>query len=582
MTALWLSIVLLPLLPALLLAGPKAMRQLALRLVPWVGVPAILTALWATPDHFVTIPWLMHETRMGLDATGQVFFLLTAVLWTLGAIYGKAYLRDDPRRERFWVFYLLAMTGNLALVPCQDMLGFYLFFVLMTLASFGLVVHEDTRFAHFAGKVYIAMAVIGEVILLTGMLLAVQAAGGTDLAQVRGALAQDKAAVAPVLLFVGFGIKAGAMLLHMWLPLAHPAAPTPASAVLSGAMIKAGLLGWMRFLPAGELAMPIGGSLVIGLGLAAAFFGAIIGALQIQPKSNLAYSSISQMGFMTVGMGVGLVHPQTWPIVAPTVALYALHHSFAKGTLFLGVGLASSAAHTIWRCRMLMLGLALPAVALAGAPLTSGYLAKAALKGAIGELGGPWHFWLDLLLPVAAVGTTVLLGRYLYLVYPRSHPPAAAEVKRGLWPPWLALLAAVALVSWLVPQWYALELARPDAVTWGGLWLSIWPVLLGAVMVAIGVRYGQSVTARWEVPPGDVVVLFLRWTRWIVQRWRYVIVPVSTRSARRLIRFRNRLLLKVTRLMMRGEAGLLRWGTGGVLFLLVVMVLSLLLIWLQT
>ena len=94
----------------------------------------------------------------------------------------------------------------------------------------------------------------------------------------------------------GFGIKAGALALHFWLPLAHPAAPVPASAVLSGAMIKAGLLGWLRFLPLGYAALPAAGLGLVGVGLAAALIGAAAGALQRNPKTVLAWSSVARWG----------------------------------------------------------------------------------------------------------------------------------------------------------------------------------------------------------------------------------------------------------------------------------------------
>jgi formate hydrogenlyase subunit 3/multisubunit Na+/H+ antiporter MnhD subunit len=120
---------------------------------------------------------------------------------------------------------------------------------------------------------------------------------------------------------------AGVYALHVWLPLAHPVAPTPASAVLSGAMIKAGLLGWLRFLPLGEAATPGWGNVCTIAGLAAAFDGVLVGCTQDNAKTVLAYSSISQMGFMTMAVGVGLTVPAVWTQALTATALYALHHA---------------------------------------------------------------------------------------------------------------------------------------------------------------------------------------------------------------------------------------------------------------
>jgi formate hydrogenlyase subunit 3/multisubunit Na+/H+ antiporter MnhD subunit len=172
------------------------------------------------------------------------------------------------------------------------------------------------------------------------------------------------------LLVTGFGIKAGLPLLHMWLPLAHPAAPPAASAVLSGAMIKAGLVGWLRVLPLGfDTAGLWGWALLVG-GVAASFGAALVGVTQRNPKAVLAYSSVSQMGLITSLLGCGLLQPGLWPALQVVIVLFAVHHGLAKGALFLGAGIAHHRRDLPpW---LLWAGLVLPGLALAGAPLTSG------------------------------------------------------------------------------------------------------------------------------------------------------------------------------------------------------------------
>ena len=112
--------------------------------------------------------------------------------------------------------------------------------------------------------------------------------------------------------------------MHVWLPLAYKAAPTPASAVLSGAMINAGLLGWLRFMPLGLEALPQWSVVVLAAGFGAAFYGVLVGLFQEEPKTVLAYSSISQMGLMTVGVGIGLAAPESWPLCSSVVLVFAL------------------------------------------------------------------------------------------------------------------------------------------------------------------------------------------------------------------------------------------------------------------
>jgi formate hydrogenlyase subunit 3/multisubunit Na+/H+ antiporter MnhD subunit len=333
--------------------------------------------------------------------------------------------------------------------------------------------------------------------------------GGTlDVADIAASIAESPARNLIVgLLLGGFGIKAGAVPLHAWLPLAHPVAPTPASAALSGCMIKAGLLGWLRFLPLGLVSMPEWGSIVVAGGLAAAFFGVVAGLTQKDPKTTLAYSSISQIGLINVSIGVGLMEPATWPMAMVACPVYAMHHGLAKGALFLGVGVAGSTAAAAWPRRLLTAGLAWPALALAGAPLTSGWVAKAALKEATVMAPPFWYQSLDVLLPVAAVGTTVLMWRFLAIVLqPPKHrmhgtPP-------GLWLPWTLLVAAGAAVVWVVPGLYGFEVVGHSLVQPRSIWVALWPPIAGTALYLsratwmrwLGVRRQVSIAA------GDFVV----------------------------------------------------------------------------
>src|SRR5690606_9904977 len=152
-----------------------------------------------------------------------------------------------------------------------------------------------------------------ELLLFAGMTAAVAVAGRIELPAVRAAVAASPSGpIVAGLLLAGFGVKVGAVPLHMWLPLAHPAAPTPASAVLSGAMSTAGLLGWLRVLPFGDASLPSIGIWVLAAGMLAAFAGVAAGLTQTDAKTALAYSSISQMGLLTMAVGAGLAAPEAW------------------------------------------------------------------------------------------------------------------------------------------------------------------------------------------------------------------------------------------------------------------------------
>jgi formate hydrogenlyase subunit 3/multisubunit Na+/H+ antiporter MnhD subunit len=525
----WLAAaMLLPLALAALIPA-HSMRAAALALAPWAPLPALGLALFGAPGAALEAPWLLLGARFGLDATARIFLFFTAALWLAAGLYARAWLAGDPRQARFAGFFLLTCAGNLGLILAQDVASFYLFFALMTFAAYGLIVHDGTPEARRAARVYLVMAVLGEAALLAGFLLLVHAAGTIELGR-----AAQLAASAPLreaiiaLLLAGFGVKAGALALHLWLPLAHPVAPTPASAVLSGAIIKVGLLGWLRFLPLGAQALPDLGALVIAAGLAAAFYGAALGVMQRDAKVVLAYSSVSQMGLMTVGVGAGLLAPAAWPALLPVVTLYALHHAFAKASLFFGVGVAARAAGARpW----LLLAQLLPALTLAGAPLTSGALAKAHLKDALTILPAPWPTWLMWLLPLAAAGTTVLMIRFLF-VTGTGHAPRQA-VASGLWRAWCLLwllwLLGFVLLAWAAPwSWSPERFARILAP--GALWTSLWPLAAGTLAAALAMlpRLRRPLPA---IPPGDLLAPLEHALRWVVEAGRRVPALAAARRA---------------------------------------------------
>jgi len=471
------------------------------RLSAWAALPALAVALLAPVGVREAYSWFLLDVRLGVDETGRVFLLFTALLWLLAGMFGGNYLAEDRHRGRFFFFFHLSMSGNLGLILAQDMAGFYLFFALMSFASYGLVIHNGDASALRAGRIYLSLVVVGEVLLFSAVVILFNLTGSLDLPGVAHSPANK--IVLPLVL-LGFGIKAGSLPLHVWLPLAHPASPTPASAVLSGAMIKAGLLCWIRFLPLGEAALPEWGAVCVMGGVLAAFFGVLVGVVQTHPKTVLAYSSISQMGFMTVGIGVGLLRADLWPLAQTAVVIYALHHAFAKGTLFLGAGVAGGVLRHGRARWWFVLGLVLPALSLAGAPFTSGMVAKIALKSAVAGLPEPWSACLASLLPLAAAGTTCLMIRFLFIVL--RDLPGEPHAVPGLWLPWTAMILLTALTAWLLPE---AQSSVRNAWSLSAFVKAVWPVALGglAALAAFFSVQGKVAKRIPQIPAGDILAL---------------------------------------------------------------------------
>ncbi|WP_142848021.1 proton-conducting transporter membrane subunit [Telmatospirillum sp. J64-1] len=470
---------------ALFLLAMTRKRGWAARLAPVAPLPALAAAFLVPVGSEMVLPDLLLGLRLGIDGPAPVFLAFTALIWA-GAAWA---MRADPQLlegragARFLLAFLATMTGNLGVVLALDGPGFYLFFTVMTFGGYGLIARQDGPEAAWAAKLYLGLALVGEMVMLAGFLLAESGAA---------ALAIGLA------FYFGMGVKHGVLPLHAWLPPAHGIAPVPASALLSGAMLKAGLLGWMRFLPLAEDALPDLSGLMVAGGLAAAFLAALAGIMQKKAKMVLGYSSISQMGILTVGFGLASADPSRWSLVLPALVLMALHHALVKAALFLGVG--SSRDGTLGRLAFPLL--VLLSLAIAGFPLTGGALAKLWLDEVGGgyEIDMAWTGALGLLLPFTATASTLLMARFLWLVRPGTPPAVAAPVTPA---PFLLLA-----VAGLVGPWFLL-LAQHDAplllaLAPDHLWKTLWPVLLGLVPVVAALRSGRGMPS--PVPPGDVAV----------------------------------------------------------------------------
>lgn len=432
-----------------------------------------------------------------LDPPGAVLLGAAALLWSAAGLYAQTYLRDTPGATRFAGWWLLTLSGSLGVFVAGDLVSFYLTFAVASLAGFGLVVQDGTPAARRAGALYLLLAVLGEIALLFAFALLAAATPGDSLA-IGDTIAPLSAGggqnITALLLVIGFGMKMGLVPLHVWLPIAHPAAPMPASAVLSGAIIKAGVIGLIRFLP--ETSAPLGWGVVLAaIGFLTAYWGVAMGLTQRNPKTVLAYSSVSQMGVVAAAVGMGIV--QSIEGTSLHAAFYALHHTLAKGALFLGVGVALAAGA---QARLLVVPLALVlALGFGGLPPTGGALAKAAVKD---ELGAGVVAWLAAL---SALGSTVLMLHFVQRVWVAAREAPSAAVAPGLVVPWLGLGCAALVLPWFLPGILAVD---AEAKIWEPA--SVAPVLAGIVLALAWRRWGGAVPA---VPEGDLITFLQRGAR---------------------------------------------------------------------
>ena len=574
----WLLVIILPLLAALLTAFLPAGSRNAPTIFIFASLPAIWTGLVEVPE--ISLDWFILGTHFSLDTPRRIILLLTGILWASSGFFAGLYLKEDARNSSFYFYFGTAMAGNFGLLIAADAASFYTFFALMTFASYGLVIHSQTHSARQAAKVYLVMSIIGELFIISALFLAVQSAGSMLLADIPPALASASNGPFIFLLgLIGFGVKVGAIPLYFWLPLAHPAAPVPASAVLSGAMIKAGLVGWMHFTPVGLVTWPSFSLLIVSLGFTAALGAVIIGLLQVDPKTNLAYSSISQMGLMTAFLGLGLYGGFPAGIILPAIALYAFNHGTAKALLFLGTALPAKVGG-YWRILM-WLGLGLGVLAIAGGPLTGGLWTKYLLKTFLGKTNLPGIDFFSYLLSLSAITTTLLLSRFLHLLG-QVEPPKENKIPSFILP-WIFLLFAggwwTMSPTLLSSELMSLIIGEESMLSffWNPItiWTALWPILLtaGGLVVIFTLKF--SFLNRWpqekpQIPAGDFLYILLWLWRKIEKPFQKAMASLqslmqSRQSAEKII---NKFIdnKKTIQISSSAEALLRRWEVVGISF----------------
>ena len=498
MTALLLGATLVVPLALLAACASPAWRDRMPKLLVLAPLPGLAAALFAAD----AAPWVIDADRLrftiGLDRPAALLLGVVSLLWSLAGAYANAYLGEGPHAGRFSAWWLLTLAGSLGVFVAGDLVSFYLVFAMASLAAFGLVVHDGTAKAQRAAKIYLLLAVLGEIVLLLAFALLAEAAPGDSLAitDVLPALAHSPwRGLTIALLIAGFGLKAGLVPLHVWLPLAHPAAPMPASAVLSGAIIKAGIIGLIRFLPY-DGSVGDWGCWLAAVGFVTAFWGVGVGITQSNPKTVLAYSSVSQMGVVAAVLGMGLVAGDA--ATTMNAAFYAAHHVLAKGALFLVVGVAALAWQRSLRLAVIVVAVVL-ALGFGGLPLTGGALAKAAVKD---ELGSGMAGALSAL---SAVGSTMLMLHFVHRLHasmPARGSDDGGRASPGLLLPGFGLAAMAVFLPWLL---FGPVAGHPiaDLFAPAALWSATWPVMIGMALAAAVVRWGGALP---RIPEGDLLV----------------------------------------------------------------------------
>lgn len=416
------------LLPLLLGVGCAFVKEAdTRRAVPILGgVQAVITVLAVVAALFLrgteSAVWHMSESltfALHLDLFGAVVCVLVTVCWLLSVPFSSVYMPHSGEQMRYYAFLFLTEAALLGTALAADFITLYLFFELTTLLSAPLVLHERNRNALVGAGKYLYYSIGGAFVALFGVV--VLYSGGIDLRFTPGG---HQAALTPLMfigvgcIILGFSAKAGLYPLHNWLPTAHPAAPAPASALLSGLITKAGVVAVVRLLFFTVDAAALRGTWVqtvcITLALVTVFMGSLMGCFEKVLKKRLAYSSISQISYVLLGLFLLSEDGLTGSI------LQMLFHAAAKVALFQCAGAVILLTGRTRVDQLRGLGRKMPLVFIAFT------LASLSLVG-IPPFGGFWSKWylataaLDALpgflsyaVPVVLLLSALLTAGYLF------------------------------------------------------------------------------------------------------------------------------------------------------------------------
>lgn len=431
-------------------------------------VALVLTALLVAVVRQGQTPTLMLAAivppvriAFRVDAFGALFALTVAGLFVSALIFAVGYFRDDERQWRFYAFASACLGCMLGVAFAANLLTLLAFYELFSLLSYPLIVHDRTPAAFAAGLKYIAYILGGSALILVGLVLVYHLADSVGFVP-GGILTESHVpAATPRLLLVtlaclvsGFGVKAAIMPLHGWVPDAHPAAPAPFSAVLSGVMVAAGAFAIVRVLFevfGADLLSRLGAMPWLSLLAALSVIVAAMLAIGEQDlKRRLAYSTISQMAY--VPLAASVLHPDA----LAGGLLHISHHALLKGGLFFCAGLiaVNIGATRIGELRGLArlmpltaLAMTVLAAGLVGVPPLSGFLSKWLLGRGLLAAGGTLELAI---LFAGALLAAVYLWPLVFLAWLPAAPSRRA-LKQDIASRWMTpALVAVTLLSALL------------------------------------------------------------------------------------------------------------------------------------
>lgn len=340
--------------------------------------------------------------NLTLDGFRALYGTIAAFMWFMSTLFSREYFGHYRNRNRYYLFLLLTLGATEGVFLSADFYTTFLFFEMMSFTSYVWVAHDERQESLRAAGTYLAVAVIGGLVMLMGIFLLYNMTGTLRFDELIGLTTKEgmkgadrkKLWAAGLCMLFGFGAKAGAFPLHIWLPKAHPVAPAPASALLSGILTKAGMFGILILTSYLFLWDSAWGSMILGIGVCTMVIGAVLALFSVDLKRTLACSSVSQIGFILVGVGMsGLLGEENALAVRGSI-LHMVNHSLIKLALFMAAGVVFMNVHKLNLNEIRGFGRKKPllnyiflmgALGIGGIPLWNGYVSKTLIHESIVE-----------------------------------------------------------------------------------------------------------------------------------------------------------------------------------------------------
>ncbi len=401
--------------------------------------------------------------NFSLDGFRSIYALVVAFMWMMVTLLSPQYFEKYRNRNRFYAFLLLTLGATMGVFLSADFYTTFIFFEIMSLTSYVWVAHDEKKASMKAAETYLGISVIGGMVMLMGLFMVYSEIGTLRFDELTKALVPvegrniiSKQGIAgAICIFFGFAVKAGAFPVHIWLPKAHPVAPAPASALLSGVLTKTGIFGILMVSMSLLAHVRWFGFGLLAVAVITMLLGALLALASVDLKRVLACSSLSQIGFILVGVAVFMISGMENELAARGTLIYMVNHSVLKLVLFMAAGIIYMNTHTLDLNALKGYGRKKPVLhacfltgvlGIAGIPFFNGYVGKTLIHEGLVEISSI-PGWVESLFLIAGGCTLAYMLKLYIWIFICKNNNAEVQEKYDTQKKYLKVPGAIALIG---------------------------------------------------------------------------------------------------------------------------------------